>query len=299
MGIFFPKLPLEPVFYWLFGIYSSSLKEDQVVEKKINYSGHDFHYYEYGSGEPVILIHGFAEDAEIWKSQVASLQNKFRLLVPDIPGSGRSPYNNNLVSIEDFSETIKLILDTEQIQKMVLIGHSMGGYIALAFAEKYAERLLGLGLFHSTAYADTEEKKAARKKSIDFIKEHGAAEFIKSTIPNLFSANFNANHANRVKEMIEKYSYFSPEALIVYYEAMIKRPDRHVLLKDLRKPILFIIGEEDKAVPVQDSLEQTHIPDLAFIHFLRNTAHLGMLEHPDLTSSWMNSFIDACNNPTF
>ena len=269
------------------------------MEKKLSYQDNNLHYNEFGSGQPVILVHGFAEDARIWSEQIKSLQKKYRLLVPDIPGSGASPYNDKLASIEDLAETIKFILDKEQIKETVLIGHSMGGYIALAFAEKYPQNLLGLGLFHSTAYPDTEEKKLARKKSIDFIRDHGAPEFIKSTMPNLFSANFNANQPARVSELISQYSSLSGESLIAYYKAMIMRPDRRSVLVKLRRPILFIIGEEDKAVPVQDSLEQTHIPELAFIHFLRNAAHMGMIEYPELTSDWLAGFISACYKPSF
>jgi pimeloyl-ACP methyl ester carboxylesterase len=116
---------------------------------------------------------------------------------------------------------------------------------------------------------------------------------------NLFSASFNANQPASVTELIRKYSNFNPESLIAYYEAMIMRPDRRAVLKELKKPILFIVGEEDKAVPLQDSLEQTHIPDLAFIHLLKNTAHMGMIENPGLTNNWLAGFIEASYHPSF
>ena len=269
------------------------------MDKKLSYLNKEFHYYEYGSGQPVVLVHGFAEDSGIWNDQIEFLQKKFRLLVPDLPGSGASPHNDQLRTIEDFAEITRVILDEEQIKESVLIGHSMGGYIALAFAAKYGHQLRGLGLFHSTAYADSEEKKAARRKSIAFIREHGAPEFIKSTLPNLFSAGFNENHSSSVNELIRKYSNFNPAALIAYYEAMIMRPDRKIVLKELGKPVLFIIGEEDKAVSPEDSLEQTHIPDIAFIHLLKKTAHMGLIENPSLTSHWLESFIEACYNPSW
>jgi pimeloyl-ACP methyl ester carboxylesterase len=269
------------------------------VDKKLSYLNKDFYYSDYGSGGPVVLIHGFAEDAEIWKHQIDFLQKKFRLLVPDLPGSGASPYNERLRGMEDLAEIIRIILDKEQIDQTVLIGHSMGGYIALAFASKYGNRLLGLGLFHSTAYPDSEEKKTLRRKSIDFIKEHGEEEFIKSNLPNSFSADFKASHSDSVRELVRKYSTLTPESLISYSQGMMMRPDRRSVLKELKKPIMFIIGEEDIILPLQDSLEQTHIPDLAFIHVLKNTGHMGMIEHPDLTSNWLADFIQACYNPSW
>jgi pimeloyl-ACP methyl ester carboxylesterase len=269
------------------------------VNKKLSYLNKDFYYYDYGSGKPVVLVHGFAEDAGIWKDQIDFLQKQFRLLVPDLPGCGASPHNEQNRGLEDVPEMIRIILDKEEIDEMVLIGHSMGGYIALAFAAKYGNRLKGLGLFHSTAYPDSEEKKTLRRKSIDFIMEHGEEEFIKSNLPNSFSTDFKVGHSTTVRELVRKYSNLTPESLISYSRAMMMRPDRRSLLKELNKPIMFIIGEEDIILPLQESLEQTYIPDLAFIHLLKNTGHMGMIEHPELTSGWLADFIQACYHPSW
>ena len=111
------------------------------------------------------------------------------LIVPDLPGAGKSDMIDDM-SMEGMAEMLKAIIDKEKISSFVLIGHSMGGYITLAFAEKYPQYLIKFGLFHSTAYADNEEKKAIRRKGIDFIKEHGAFEFLKNTTPNLFSPDY-------------------------------------------------------------------------------------------------------------
>jgi pimeloyl-ACP methyl ester carboxylesterase len=269
------------------------------VDKKLRYLNKEFHYYEYGSGKPLVLVHGFAEDAGIWNNQIDFLQKKFRLFIPDLPGCGSSAYNEQLSTIEDFAEIIRTILDNEQINETVLIGHSMGGYISLAFAAKYGKLLLGLGLFHSTAYPDSEDKKTLRRKSIDFIKEHGEEEFIKSNLPNSFSADFKANHPTVVSELVRKYSNLTPESLISFSKAMMVRPDRRALLKELNKPIMFIIGEEDVILPLQESLAQTHISDLAFIHLLKNTGHMGMIEHPALTGNWVGDFTEACYHPSW
>ncbi len=261
------------------------------MDKEIKLRSSEIAYKVHGNGQPVLLLHGFAEDGEIWKYQVEFLKDKFKLIVPDIPGSGRSPFNKAFVTIDDFAEIINPILDHEKINHMALIGHSMGGYISMAFAEKYPERLAGLGLFHSTAYPDTEEKKLARRKSIEFIKEHGAADFIRTTIPNLFAQSFCESHPEQIRELIETYSTLPPEALIQYYEAMILRPDRTSILKHFQKPVLFIMGEEDKAVPFQDSLKQAHLPSISFIHILQKNGHMGMIENPEKCNSYLVEFL--------
>lgn len=115
---------------------------------------------------PIILIHGFAEDSTIWGNQVAYLKNSHQLLVPDLPGSGQSALLTGPTSMEELAETIKAILDAENITACIMIGHSMGGYIALAFAEKYPDSINALGLFHSTAYPDTAEKKQHAEKAL-------------------------------------------------------------------------------------------------------------------------------------
>lgn len=152
----------------------------------------------------------------------------------------------------------------------------MGGYITLAFAEKYPDYLNSIGLFHSSAFADDEEKKQTRIKAIDFIKETGSYAFLKTAIPKLFSGDL---HKKEMDELIEKGREFQPEALIQYYHAMINRPDRSALLKNFKKPVLFIIGEKDTAIPLKPSLEQTHLPAITNVNIL-DTGHMGMIEEP-------------------
>ncbi|MBK7375227.1 MAG: alpha/beta fold hydrolase [Chitinophagaceae bacterium] len=108
-------------------------------------------------------------------------------MVPDLPGSGKSGVisSQSAVGMEEYAEIIKAILVEEKIEKSTMLGHSLGGYITLAFAEKYPGMLNSFGLVHSTAFADSEEKKAARLKSIEFIKKYGAYDFLRTTIPGL------------------------------------------------------------------------------------------------------------------
>src|SRR5690606_23251687 len=146
------------------------------------------------------------EDHTIWHNQIAYFKNQYQLIIPDLPGSGLSELCNNM-SIEGMADVVKTIVD-ESVkscgEKIVLVGHSMGGYIALAYAEKYPEDLCGLGLFHSTSYADSKEKIITRKKGIEFIETHGAFAFLKATLPNLFSAVTKEQQPELVESLIEK-----------------------------------------------------------------------------------------------
>ncbi|MDP4260887.1 MAG: alpha/beta hydrolase [Bacteroidota bacterium] len=179
----------------------------------------------------------------------------------------------------------------EGLGEVALIGHSMGGYIVLAFAEKYPERLSAFGLFHSTAYADTEEKKAVRRKGIEFIREHGAFEFLKNTTPNLFSPITKQYSPALVSQFVESLRGFSADTLIAYYESMIKRPERLSILRSVQVPVLFIIGEQDNAIPLQDGLKQCHLPAKSYIHILHQSGHMGMLEEAEKSNKALEHFL--------
>jgi pimeloyl-ACP methyl ester carboxylesterase len=194
--------------------------------------------------------------------------------------AGAFPISNGVFSEHSFTESV------------VVIGHSMGGYISLAFAEKYSQKIKGLGLFHSTAYVDSEEKKGTRRKGIEFIKQHGAVEFLRATIPNLYYLKTKENNNYLIEEHLKNVSYFTESSLIAYYQSMMNRPDRTNILINSNYPVLFIAGKYDTAVPLQDIIEQTHMPDLTYIHILESSAHMGMVEQPELSSKILKEYLE-------
>lgn len=263
----------------------------------IKYNNCNVYYRKTGKGPCVVLIHGFGEDGNIWRYQEAFLKDRFTLIIPDLPGSGRSEVMPQ-GSIEDaalidcYAEIIKAIIDAEAIKNCILIGHSMGGYITLAFAEKYSDYLSGFGLFHSTAFADTEEKKEARRKGIAFMQKHGAHEFLKQSIPNLFAPAFLTSHKTEVDALIDTAGNFTSEALVQYYKAMMERPERIDILKKISKPVLFIIGEDDKSVPLEDSLRQCYLPYKSFLNIYPGVAHMGMWEAKNQSNADILKFLN-------
>ena len=261
-----------------------------------------------GHGMPVMLVHGFGEDGTVWwpkgvEKDVSiledeSLLGKFMFIIPDLPGSGRSEIVPDM-SIEGMAEVMMVIADDaisgdaidENESRICVIGHSMGGYIALAMAEKYPGKLNGLGLFHSSAYADSEEKKQVRQKGIDFIGEHGAFEFLKTSTPNLFSAKTRDERPELIDELLASLRNFSGDALVLYYRAMMQRPDRTAVLREAAVPVLFIMGEHDSAIPLKDMLEQSHLPGKAYIHTLHQSGHMGMLEEAVKANQILKNYI--------
>jgi pimeloyl-ACP methyl ester carboxylesterase len=265
------------------------------MKKMIQYKNVSLLYHIHGDGSAVVLIHGFAETNSIWKNQAAYLNDYCKLIIPDLPGSGESqlpdPSLQNL-SIDYLADCIYAILENENLQQCIMLGHSMGGYVTLAFAEKYPGKLTGFGLVHSTAFADSEEKKQNRMRGIEMMESYGSYSFLKTAIPGLFSEVFKKKEPAVVTELIDESRQFKKENLQRYYYAMMQRPDRTLVLTNSNLPVLFVIGTEDTAAPLNDVLKQSHLPEIAYIHIIENAGHMSMLETPDILNGILKNFIN-------
>ncbi|MBY0481413.1 MAG: alpha/beta hydrolase [Chitinophagaceae bacterium] len=270
------------------------------MQKIFSYRSSNISYRIIGKGNPVVLIHGFGEDSRIWDRQIDFLQTHCLLVVPDLPGSGNSTLlspidssddENKAITITDYAELIDALLIHENIANCCMLGHSMGGYITLAYAEKYPSKLHSFGLVHSTAFADTPEKKENRLKGIALMEQYGAAPFLKNTIPNLFGAQYKKTHPEMVAKLIEESSTFNTQACQQYYRAMMLRTDKTNVLRGNHLPVLFVIGTEDIAAPLNDLLPQVHLPAIAYIHILEGAGHMGMWEASEKLNQYLLDFI--------
>ena len=260
------------------------------MNKELLHNNKKIFYRVSGTGNPVLLIHGFGEDGEVWRNQTVFLKDKCQLIIPDLPGSGQ-PQPIDDMSMEGIAEVIHSIIHKENLDRCKVIGHSMGGYITLALVEKYWNHLDAFGLFHSSAFADSEEKKAVRQKGIEHINTNGAAEFLKTMIPNLFSQQTRDEKPELIDEQLAFSHNFLPESLVSYYKAMIQRPDRTEILRKAAMPVLFIMGKYDNAIPLEDCLQQCHLPEKSYIHILQQSGHMGMLEEPEKCNILLESFL--------
>ena len=167
----------------------------------------------------------------------------------------------------------------------------MGGYIALAFAEKYPELLEGFGLFNSTAYADDEAKKHQRNQTIELLRNHGTETFIKNTAGNLFGDRYKELYPERIKAHIEHFGKLPADALIASIIAMRNRPDRTAVLAAMPFPVLFIIGMQDKLIPFESCISLSEYPKQSYPFILAEAGHLGMVERPDAAARMINWYM--------
>lgn len=246
-----------------------------------------------GEGFPVVLVHGFGEDRHIWDEQAKFLSSFCRLIIPDLPGSGDSvtTLEKEASQIEFYADCLYELLKAEQVSTCIMLGHSMGGYITLRFVECHSEIVSGFGLIHSTAFADSEEKKLVRKKGIAAMAEYGAHAFLKTVTPNLFGKRFKAAYPEKVEALAESGNNFSVESLQHYYTAMMNRPGRTEVIKQAQVPVLFITGTEDIAAPLNDVLQQTYLAPISYVNILEQTGHMGMIESPEKVNEAIATFI--------
>ncbi len=256
-------------------------------EKKVAYTVQ-------GKGPAVVLLHGFCEDSTVWDEfKTDLLEAPYRVICVDLPGFGQSETPAQ-ASIEYYADAVMAAIRELHLEHFLIIGHSMGGYTALAVAEKHSEMLLGLGLFHSHPYADSEEKREARRRSMQFVRNQGHVLFVKQLIPTLFASANGASSSFVATRLIHAASAYDPKGITGGLEAMIARPDRSGVLSTAPYPVLFIIGEEDKAIPADQSLSQTQLPPVASVHILEKTGHMGMFEALKKTQKIVREFAAYC-----
>lgn len=254
-------------------------------------------YIDLGKGSAVVLVHGFCEDLNIWNDYTRQLSADYRVIVPDLPGFGKSsPEFGEAVNMEYYARRVHEVLDivlTEQ-ERVTFIGHSLGGYVALAFAELYPERINGIGLFHSTAFPDNEEKKQSRDKVAQYIQDKGSAAFTDNFVEPLFYLGNRARLKEEIEQLKSRARLTSKEGAVAATLAMKERPDRTHVLKECEVPVLFIAGKKDTSIPYEKSMEQFHLPAKSLIYSLDNVGHMGMLEEKEECLTVVKSFVELC-----
>jgi len=259
-----------------------------------NYGIDELAYYDQGKGEQTILmIHGFGEDHAIWKNQIEFLSSHYRVIAPNLPGVHCKPlalHHSQAPNIRMYVEVLHELMHHLNIEQYYIIGHSMGGYIGLSFADYYVNHVQGLLLFHSTTYEDNEAKKTSRMKVAEFIQEWGVSKYLETATPNLFGDAFKKTNPGVIQNVIESGLGISQEAMIQFVFAMRNRKAMTHLLQQHTIPVWMIAGDADLAVTIQDSLEQIKLLPSSNSLVLNNVGHMGMFEATDQ----VNEFIHQC-----
>lgn len=263
-----------------------------MIKQITMFNGHKIYYSLEGKGTCVVLLHGFTESMDIWDDFFSILKKDFCTLCVDLPGHGQSDCIGETHSMELMAEVVRHVLDIHGIETCVVLGHSMGGYVSLAFAEKYPEMMKGLCLFHSSATADPPETKYNRERTIEYVMRHHTA-FLSTFIPDLFAPASRKIHAAAIQALVERAKKMTPESIIAAQRGMMLRPDRTQVLSALKVPVLFILGKLDSRQPFDLVLQQVAFPENALLLSLGGVGHMGYIEAHDATLHTLKTFVQG------
>ena len=229
-------------------------------------------YERRGKGTPLVLLHGFPLDHHLWDEVVPLLEDSFDMIVPDLRGFGNSTTIDTPHSMDDYASDIARLLDHLNIQKAAIVGHSMGGYVALAFARLYPERVSGLGLVSSQVLADAPERKEGRYKSAADVSANGIGSVVESMAPKFTNDERLQAHARASMERQQ------PAAYIGALKAMAERLDSTSLLSSFQFPVVVVHGDADALIPVDRAREVKATLPQAHLVEISGAGHLPMME---------------------
>jgi pimeloyl-ACP methyl ester carboxylesterase len=256
----------------------------------INYKNARIAYSDMGQGNVMVLLHGFLESSEIWNKFASQLlKHQCRVIAIDLPGHGQSENIGYIHKMELMADCVKKVIDHLDISDFILIGHSMGGYVSLAFAEKHKSLLKGLILFHSSAKADDKQKKQSRLKAIEVAKQNQSM-YVNATIPGLFKAENLEKYKTELEEIKSLAHQTSQQGIVAALEGMRRRKGRQMILRSFNQPVLFIIGKHDQAIPLQKVLPQLTLSYHTEALILEGAAHMGFIEAFEETLSAVKAF---------
>ena len=263
------------------------------MERYFRLNENRIHYKVLGQGNCVVLLHGYLENLEIWNGFADELSKSCKVLMLDFPGHGQSENNTGVNTIEGMAESVDATLMHLNIPKALLVGHSMGGYVALAFADLFPEKTAGLCLFHSTPFADSEQKRANRMTEIEQINRGEKQAIVDTGVPIRF-AEKNLPKLHKELEWATGIALrTNTKGIIDALKAMALRIDRNYVLENASFPTMMIFGALDNHIPVSvtSALVQKHKKTRTVI--LNNSGHMGFIEEEDQALSAMRSFLEC------
>jgi pimeloyl-ACP methyl ester carboxylesterase len=261
------------------------------MEKWIAFEKGKISYSVKGEGPVVVLLHGFLEDKSIWDRFADQFSSSYKVIAIDLPGFGQTSVFDKVHSMPFMANTVFSVLSDEGVDKCIMVGHSMGGYVTLAFASSYPDKLKGLVLFHSQAAADSQEARVNRERTIEVVQgDHYS--FINAFIPSLF-AEGNVKEFEKEIGILKKISEGTAQAgTVAALAGMRDRPDSLGLLEKLEVPVFFIIGKQDSRIDMEQMLHQLTLPHNCEALILDGVGHMGFLEAADITYLAIEHFIE-------
>jgi len=247
------------------------------------------HYKDHGAGEVIVLLHGFMESVFMWESLAKRLSHRFRVLIIDLPGHGKSDELNDDFSIDHIANLIQQLIIELNLKKVNIVGHSLGGYVALSFVEQFTPLVNSFTLLNSKASDDSEEVKKKRKLGVQMLKKHPHF-VVKESITNLFRAKTRNNFLTEISDLVEEGQKGSYNGYTHALIAMMNRPDRSSLLKkEVAK--LYIAGKYDPVIPFELSEKEMLSIRIGEYKTLNDSGHMSFIEEKELCENIIEEYL--------
>jgi len=245
-----------------------------------------------GNGDAIVLIHGFPLTREIWNVQASQLAQTHRMILPDLRGMGRSNASDGPYLMETLAGDLAAILDAMAIDRATIIGHSLGGFVALAFARMYTERVARLALVCSRLGADSPEIAGFRNDLADRLERENSIEpAVENYIPKLFSDESLQKKSGAVERARAIVRSNSPRGAAAMLRGMAQRVESYDIASDLAMPVLIVAGAGDKVVPPAEAEAMRAAFPAARLALMKNSGHLPMLEEPEALAAELAAFV--------
>jgi pimeloyl-ACP methyl ester carboxylesterase len=255
------------------------------------YQGSRVYFTDTGKGECILLLHGYLESSEIWNGFALKLSSQFRIISVDLPGHGLSDVYGEVHSMEFMADAIKKLIDHLGINKVFMAGHSLGGYVTLAFLGLYSQHLKGYCLFHSQPFADTPETLEKRKREIDIVKTGKKNLMYPENVTRMFAASNLEKFAGALQKSKDIASLIPGEGIIAVLNGMMYRPSRLSYMEEGNVPCLWILGKMDNYIPCDLIQTRVKLPSNAKVVVLTNSGHLGFVEEEELSVRVLTDFV--------
>lgn len=256
--------------------------------KTIPYKNIEINYTEQGKGSALIMLHGFLENAAMWQKTANDFSKKFRIIAIDLLGHGKTGCLGYMHSMEDMADAVFAVVSELKLRKVTLIGHSMGGYVSLAFAELYPDKIKSIVLINSTARPDSKERIENRNRAIELIKQNSTM-FVNMAINNLFSDEIRPFIQSEIEHTKQEALQTPVQGIIAALEGMKIRIDREVILHFSPYPIALILGTSDPVMPYTETAEQ--IQNTTVELFSLKGGHMLHIEAPQKLSDSIQNFL--------
>ena len=250
------------------------------MNSDIKTHSHGLAYDDVGQGPVVVLIHGYPFNRSMWTEQIAALKSHYRVLAIDLRGHGETPVTPGISAMEDMAYDIANLLDHLEVARAVIVGLSMGGYVALAFTRLFPLRVRGLVLADTRAQADTQEGRQTRMSQVEKILHEGMEGIADTMLPKLFTTETVANHPEIVRRVHDMMVQTPPEGAAAALRGMAQRRDQRSFLPNILAPTLILVGREDAITPVTDSEYMHQEISGSRLEILDGAGHVSNMERP-------------------